>query len=88
MTTYLPDMMMISEEEVGGGGEVLEEIFLDTPIEGAPLTAGNSSFINDVIKDLDLVSYFGALCYIIITLCVKICIIVEKCCFRLLGNLM
>lgn len=61
MATYLPDVMM-SEEEMevagggGGGGEVLEEIFLDTPMEGAPLTAGNSSFINDVIKDLDFVS--------------------------------
>ncbi|KAK4300608.1 hypothetical protein Pmani_027192 [Petrolisthes manimaculis] len=51
MATYLPDMM-IGEEGGVGGGEVLEDIFLDTPIEGAPLTAGNSSFINDVIKDV------------------------------------
>ncbi|KAK4323290.1 hypothetical protein Pmani_005990 [Petrolisthes manimaculis] len=43
---------MIGEEGGVGGGEVLEDIFLDTPIEGAPLTAGNSSFINDVIKDV------------------------------------
>ncbi|KAK4290738.1 hypothetical protein Pmani_036385 [Petrolisthes manimaculis] len=58
MATYLPDMM-IGEEGGVGGGEVLEDIFLDTPIEGAPLTAGNSSFINDVIKDVQLIMRDG-----------------------------
>ncbi|KAK4325334.1 hypothetical protein Pmani_004088 [Petrolisthes manimaculis] len=59
MATYLPDMM-IGEEGGVGGGEVLEDIFLDTPIEGAPLTAGNSSFINDVIKDVQVFIFIAS----------------------------
>lgn len=41
-------------EEVGehGSEEILEEVFLDTPMEGAPLTNSNNSLINNVLDNL------------------------------------
>lgn len=51
--SFLPGAAMA--EEVGGHGseEILEEVFLDTPMEGAPLTNSNNSlFINNVLDNL------------------------------------
>ncbi|XP_050686161.1 transmembrane protein KIAA1109 homolog isoform X6 [Eriocheir sinensis] len=36
-----------------GSEEILEEVFLDSPMEGAPLTNNNSLFINNVLDNLN-----------------------------------